>query len=239
MLEFVAELGDLPRDHTVRINYVLDRLCPLLGARRAIWFSTTWDENDIPHVTGMIDRGWSTAHERDMYYRYVNSDLRQDPLYAPSAQWKQTARPYALLNWREHYTDAQWYGSPFVQDYLRPTGLGHPMVLVKKTARPGVHAGISVFREWSDANFDSREMQLFDLVVTACNGLLDGFEEPRPHLAPRAKQVLARMLEGDSAKQIARHLGISIHTTNDHIQSIYRIYGVASRGELLARFLRA
>jgi DNA-binding CsgD family transcriptional regulator len=53
-------------------------------------------------------------------------------------------------------------------------------------------------------------------------------------LTERQRDVLGLLLLGRSMVQIARHLGISEHTANDHRKAIYRRFGVASRGELAA-----
>ena len=54
-------------------------------------------------------------------------------------------------------------------------------------------------------------------------------------LTPRQRQVLGLLLLGRSMTQIARELGISEHTANDHRKAIYTRTGVASRAELAAR----
>lgn len=59
----------------------------------------------------------------------------------------------------------------------------------------------------------------------------------RDTLTPRTAQVLERLLEGDSEKQVALLLGISRHTVHDHVKTIHKTFGVVSRGELLARFI--
>jgi DNA-binding CsgD family transcriptional regulator len=59
-----------------------------------------------------------------------------------------------------------------------------------------------------------------------------------PSLTPRMQQTLHRLLVGDSEKQIAVHLGLSRHTVHVYVKAIYKGFGVASRGELLARFVR-
>jgi DNA-binding CsgD family transcriptional regulator len=58
-----------------------------------------------------------------------------------------------------------------------------------------------------------------------------------PPLSPRQRQTLDGLLAGDSEKQIARTLGISVHTAHDHIRKLYKLFAVNSRGELLARFV--
>jgi DNA-binding CsgD family transcriptional regulator len=48
--------------------------------------------------------------------------------------------------------------------------------------------------------------------------------------------VLRCLLEGDD-KQIALRLGLGRHTVNQYIKTIFRHFGTASRGELLARWI--
>jgi DNA-binding CsgD family transcriptional regulator len=57
-------------------------------------------------------------------------------------------------------------------------------------------------------------------------------------LTPRQREVLGLLLLGRSMIQIARELGISEHTANDHRKAIYTRIGVSSRSELAA-FLQA
>jgi DNA-binding CsgD family transcriptional regulator len=54
-------------------------------------------------------------------------------------------------------------------------------------------------------------------------------------LTARQRQVLGLLLLGRSMTQIARELGISEHTANDHRKAIYARVGGSSRGELAAR----
>ena len=54
-------------------------------------------------------------------------------------------------------------------------------------------------------------------------------------LTPRQRQVLGLLLLGRSLTQIARELGISQHTANDHRKAIYARVGVRSRSELAGR----
>jgi DNA-binding CsgD family transcriptional regulator len=53
-------------------------------------------------------------------------------------------------------------------------------------------------------------------------------------LSPRRRQVLHRVLEGDGEKQMARRLGISVHTVHLHLRHMYAFFGVNSRLELMA-----
>lgn len=62
--------------------------------------------------------------------------------------------------------------------------------------------------------------------------------EPISSLAPRIRQVLACLLEGDSEQQVAARLGLTRGTTHQYVKALYRSFGVGTRGELMARFVR-
>jgi DNA-binding CsgD family transcriptional regulator len=53
-------------------------------------------------------------------------------------------------------------------------------------------------------------------------------------LTPRESGVLALLVRGLAAKQIARRLSLSQLTVNDHLRAVYRKAGVSGRDELLA-----
>jgi DNA-binding CsgD family transcriptional regulator len=58
------------------------------------------------------------------------------------------------------------------------------------------------------------------------------------NLPPRWRQTLDCLLDGDSEKQAAVRLGISPQTAHQYVKGLYGHFGVSSRGELLALFLR-
>ena len=46
------------------------------------------------------------------------------------------------------------------------------------------------------------------------------------------------LLEGDSEKQAAARVGLRTSTVHSYVRDLYRRYGVRSRGEPMARFVR-
>ena len=57
-------------------------------------------------------------------------------------------------------------------------------------------------------------------------------------LSTRMRQTLRGLLAGEAEKQIAYRLNLSRHTVHVYVKALYRHFGVSSRGELLARFVR-
>jgi pSer/pThr/pTyr-binding forkhead associated (FHA) protein len=58
-------------------------------------------------------------------------------------------------------------------------------------------------------------------------------------LTPTQYKVFLFLLDGLDEKQAARRCGCSPHTIHNHIQAIYKAFGVHSRQQLLARFVGA
>jgi DNA-binding CsgD family transcriptional regulator len=63
-------------------------------------------------------------------------------------------------------------------------------------------------------------------------------DAPRARLAPRAREVLALLVDGASNKTIARRLGISPHTAKFHVAAVLRELGARNRAEAVAMALR-
>lgn len=59
-----------------------------------------------------------------------------------------------------------------------------------------------------------------------------------PPLSRRERQTLELLLAGNAEKQIASQLSISRHTVHVYVKSLYKRFGVNSRPELLAKWVR-
>ena len=57
-------------------------------------------------------------------------------------------------------------------------------------------------------------------------------------LTKRERQVAHRLVDGSSYSAIASELGVSYHTVNTHVKSIYRKAAVESRARFTAMVLR-
>jgi DNA-binding CsgD family transcriptional regulator len=59
-----------------------------------------------------------------------------------------------------------------------------------------------------------------------------------PPLSRRQQETLELLLAGNAEKQIAATLSISRHTVHIYVKTLYKRFGVNSRPELLAKWVR-
>jgi DNA-binding CsgD family transcriptional regulator len=141
-------------------------------------------------------------------------------------------------------SDSDWYGSPYFEILHKPMGYDHSMFCMREfSSRSGVHCCFTISRALRDADFSRRDRVLVQELNAALAPLVGGslatLTDPSPaDLAPRVRQVLRCLLEGDSDKQIAQRLGLARHTVNQYVKTIFHHFGVRSRTELLARWIR-
>lgn len=128
------------------------------------------------------------------------------------------------------------------EQWMRLEGMQACIVSIYARRRNRV-SGIAFHRRVGRPSFTSRERSLVHLISSHSAWLhqagIDASTGKGRHsnLSPRIRQVLARLLQGDSRKQIARRLGLSPHTVADYMKAIHRQFQVNSRGELLSLFI--
>jgi len=79
--------------------------------------------------------------------------------------------------------------------------------------------------------------QLTPHAASSSTTTMPGIRQDDPRfisLSPRMRQTFERLLVGDSEKEIAARLGLSRHTVHVYIKTLYRRFGVCSKGELFA-----
>ncbi len=111
--------------------------------------------------------------------------------------------------------------------------------------RPGHQFGVTLQRRGRRRIFGRHESALMQLAAdelrwltsTGRLNLCVADRVLQPALPPRLQQVLAALLQGRAPKTIARETGLSLWTVREHIQRVYRHFGVSGREELTARFV--
>jgi DNA-binding CsgD family transcriptional regulator len=139
----------------------------------------------------------------------------------------------------------EWYKSPDYQIVHRSFGMDHNLWCFRSIPSPtrDQFSGLLLYRALGRRDYSARDRLVVREAHAALAPLIGGalarFSEPSPmDLAPRVREVLGCLLEGDSDKQIAARLGMSKFTVNQYTKLIYTHFSVSSRAELLARWIR-
>jgi DNA-binding CsgD family transcriptional regulator len=242
MLKLMAEITQLPPHPGQRIEHLLAGIMQLLDAR-AVW-TTRYRSAGPGHQVqpyGALQIGFSPQEfdaamriaAIDPIHDFVNNDMHAEQTWPAvfvtrriATERKRERREPAARNREE-------VGGDLDLIINCPTGEAHHF------------AGLGLQRAAGERTpFSDREIQIARLLWEQARFLhakpLAGVQEQLwgAQLPRRAAEVLDLLLTGQSAKQIARRLGLSHHTVNDHLKDLYRRFGVASRGELMAVFVR-
>ena len=110
----------------------------------------------------------------------------------------------------------------------------------------GAHNTISQGRLPQDATLEQIDAALravaagLQVEVADVRRSFEGLDESEQRilLTPRETEVLCAVSEGLANKEIARELGISLHTVKFHLESLMRKLGASSRTEAVTRAMR-
>lgn len=195
---------------------------------------------------GTTDWGWGNGFDRIGLIRSL-AEFRQNPFYSPLMNAYisrlQTANGECLSR-AEMIPDREWYQSVYFQSMHGFAGADASLLCFRLV--PGTtdeFSEIFFFRATGERDFSARDKSIVReahaLLIPLIGGPLARYTDPSPaDLPPRARAVLRCLLDGDADKQIAARLDIGSHTVNQHIKRIFQYFGVTSRTELLARWIR-
>ncbi len=114
----LGEITELGRDHRGQRLHMLEKLLPLIGARRssrqALHCPT--DPTDT-RLIGMVEFGWKPG-EQELFYEHLQSGgMVRDPLHevVPPLLF----RSFTRRRRRDFITDEVWYASPVVDPLRR------------------------------------------------------------------------------------------------------------------------
>lgn len=244
----IGECRDLGDDRVAWREHLLGQATRLTGSDIGMTGEMADGRSLRPRDLGVVTWGWQTGFAKREVFNVHLTAFLEDPDYAPSMVevFRHRAnRPSVIVARNEIIEDRHWYRS--IEYTLIAKTYGIDPLLYSFRAIPGDSTdediGLTLARSEGHRNYNGRERALVDELLSAAAPLVGGalarFSEPSPSdLTPRRRQVLACLLEGDGDKQIAKRMGLSLHTVNEHTKAIFRHFGVRSRPELLARWVR-
>jgi DNA-binding CsgD family transcriptional regulator len=238
----IGECRDLGNDSVAWRLRSFEGLMQLIRARVAIGGEMRWRKgHQRPlEVIQSLDVGFE-PHEHALFSRVMREgDASKHPVTAPLHRL--SGRVITRTR-RQLVDDPTWYRSVFFNENVKPIGIDHCVNTLCKLPAAGSFNLIGLHRAPGDHDFSGRDRRLLHLfhgelgrlvgtaLATAGVDIFSG-------LSPRLRQTLDCLLEGDGEKQVAARLGLSLPTVHQYVTALYRHFGVGSRAELLARFIR-
>jgi len=247
ILRLVGECRELGDDKNAWRGHCVEQLAKLVDANVGFCGEMSGVNALKPVPLGAVDWGWDSGFNRSLLIQ-LHDELRNDPnLYTVALRYYEKAREEdGACHTRRHVMeDRDWYKSNDYHVVQRACGLDHQLQCFRKLSGGNVdeYSGLVLNRAHGRRDFSSRDLALVRETHAALGPLIGGplarYCDPSPgDLAPRVRQVLACMLEGDGDKQIAARLKLSRFTINQYTKSVFRHFGVGSRSELLSRWIR-
>jgi DNA-binding CsgD family transcriptional regulator len=237
LVRLVGEAEQLPVSGGVRRQHTLEGLAAILGSPAAIAVVAAPGSDGTPERDLMLEATFSGLESSTsppfaiLQVAGCGFNPAIQGMYAMAGE-SPIGTPVVAAE-DELVDPKRWRDSPYFVDFVRPADLDHFLIPARWVPPEGAGHFGGFFRCRGDRGFDERDRNLLELFVLEAAHLL--WPETTIALPRRLRETLDRLLRGMSAKQVARDLGLSVHTVNEYIGELYRRYGVHSRGELYAR----
>ena len=241
----VQECRELGDDSILWRQHFLASLKPLVDADLMLGGEMAGPRNGPPRELGTTEWGWHAGFNRqgwvlqlEMFRRGEVDLVLFGPLFAMLKKAGRLTVPRSQV-----VDDRRWHRSSSYQ-LARMIGIETSITtFLPIHGATDDYSGWFLFRAEGKGDFGERERRIVELLHEEITGLIGGalarYSDASPmDLAPRVRQVLCCLLEGDSDKQIASRLRLSVHTVNQYTKVIYCHFRVSGRAELLARWLR-
>jgi DNA-binding CsgD family transcriptional regulator len=240
-LRLVGECRDLGHDARLWCRHAAEGLHRLFGARLVATAVTPPGGFEQFQTAAVLVVTGLTQPEEQAYYRSLAQSERQlaDPFF-----WRTRAAAAGVATLRRVRisTDREFHASMMNAVFSHPLGLDDFLYSDRPVADGAATLNFNPHRAVGDRRFtprDARLLALFhDEVARLVGPVLSDGRDPLAGLPRRLRQTLGCLLDGDGEKQTAARLGVSPHTVHTYVAALYRRYGVSSRAELLARFVR-
>ena len=241
LYRLVGEIRELRSHPTVQRQRMINGLCELIGAWHgfSVHFAHFTPEQWV-QAASVVTGGAPDSRTLKWFAEWAaHNKLNDDPLVDACTRMR---RPVGAIRRRDLQAAGLHNGGEIYHGWYEISDLGDSLVSIHHRSGPTDVAGIALHRERNDADFSVRDRKMMRLFMIELYRLYrDGELEAGQGellLPPRQQQVLERLLHGHSAKQIAAAMGLSQRTVEEYARGLYEKFGVTTRAELMARFLR-
>jgi DNA-binding CsgD family transcriptional regulator len=243
VFRLMGECRELGADVTAWRRHLAAGLCRLTGGQVGVVGEVEYSRRAYNRPLHIEDVGWSCpADRRRVLDDFVASGLYGRDLTAERFFLVTPLRPRTVRR-EQIIPDAEWGRSVEFNDFIRSGGLDLG-ILSRRVFGDGEHTNcVILYPPFGEPQLPERGRRLVHLAQQELGPLLGtalatAGDPGWSDLPPRWRQTLDCLLDGDSEKQAALRLGISRQTIHQYVKGLYGHFGVSSRAELLAFFLR-
>ncbi len=243
VMRLLAEVTARKSHASLQHQVLVDGLNELVGTNQGFFFFTRgWRAGQKPQFTYQT----LTAQHDPVFLSYaadfgVNRPLEADPFCDVSI--RDPARLQVLTFDRvlpDRNSERKY--SAFMD--IRRGGRVNDGIVCLHRMPDDLTVGVGLHQFGAAPALKARSRTLVRFAVAEIHRLVQlGHIAPPPSdpaakkLPPRLQKVLDLMLAGKAPKRIAVELGISLWTVREYIAELYKISGVSSREELMARWI--
>ena len=239
MVRLVGEAGTLRGGHTEKKHFLMRGLCRLIKADAWAWALSCQREPAKPQVYVSVLNGGFTERK---FAKFLEAIEHPEMIAITSKFFKAVEKEKAhLTRLRYQVTDPATFESSGAHLAWKAADVG-PTIMSLRPLDERSSSTIGLYRRYGRKEFSARDLRIVHIVLTEVPWLHEqGWPDDRgvgvPTLSRRQRLTLNLLTLGQSQKQIAANMNISVYTVQGYIKEIYRHFGVRSQPELMNRFM--
>lgn len=241
----IGECVEVGADPATWRTRLFEGLARVTGSTGAIGGETQGTLNGGVRFLQVLYTGFEPP-SRHRHQHYVTSNAYRT-IDTPLRRFMKSRRALTTRSHEQLITPREWHQSELFNDYFRHDDIDDRLLAVCRMPgsndSPPADFALTLYRARGDKPFNSRDRALVHLVLTELRPLIGtALDTCRGRelraLPPRQQQVLKLLLDGASDKAIGARCGLSPATVREYVTAVYRHFGVSTRAQLLAAFLR-
>jgi len=219
-------------------QFLMTGLSALIDADSWAWATTfSFQPDEVPLSSGFLTDGFSPEQ----------SSKFQEAIEHPDTGMLNAAFTHEFEQKKTHLTrlrDQIDVHGRFRQTAVYPIWIAagvEQVILSIQQGRGGALSQIGVYRRPGRPPFNARDSRVTHIILGEVPWLHaavlpSSLGSTVTRLAPRQRITLNLLLEGQSRAEIAKHLGLSVHTVDGYVKDVFRFFNVHSQPALIARF---
>jgi DNA-binding CsgD family transcriptional regulator len=233
----IAEVHDVPGDHTAKIRALMSSLASLIDADCWAWGMALQMAPNKPSVHISLLHSGFDEHHYAMFTKAYNHP-GMTAVHASFARDLQEQQCHLTRTRIQIIPDEIYQNSEYHECWLRA---GIEDVIMSLCPLDGeAFSIVGIYRKPGRPRFSARDNRVAHIILAGVPWLHAACWPERDlhvakRLTPRQRMTLDLLIQGYSRDKIAAHLEISPHTANEYVKAVYRYFDVHSQPSLIAR----